>query len=107
MLHHVYERLFVIHHENSLPVALEWFVHRRRRRGFAHRGSWQENGKGRALARVAGDRDLTTVVLDDPMDHRKSEPGAFAHGLGGEERLEDAFDHGSLHAMPGVGDIQP
>src|SRR5215471_9195288 len=52
--------------------------------------------------RVAGNRldgDEAAHFLDDAMHDVEAEPGAFAHALSGEKRLEDAGLH--FRGMPG------
>ena len=62
--------------------------------------------EGGALARRAGHVDAAAVLLDDAVDGGESEAGALADGLGGEEGLEDVFDHVGLHAAAVVADGQ-
>ena len=46
--------------------------------------------EGRAVPRLALDRDVTAALLDDAVDGGQPEAGALARLLGREERLEDA-----------------
>ena len=44
------------------------------------------------------------MSADDPVDDRKTEAGALADGLGGEEWVEDAIKGGAIHAAATVAD---
>ena len=56
--------------------------------------------------RLARDLDRGAVRLDDPVDDRQSEPGSLADRLGGEERIEDAFERVRVHAGSRVTDAE-
>ena len=63
------------------------------------------DGERGATAGLAVDLDEAARLLDDAVDARESQPGALAHALGGEIRLEDLVQrHGD--ALTGVGDGQ-
>src|SRR3989454_5665755 len=51
--------------------------------------------------------DGATVVDNDPMHHRQAQPGAFAHSLGREKRLEYALQDGRGHPMARIPHRQP
>src|ERR1035441_9745635 len=58
---------------------------------------WEFHDEGRALARRTLHVDLACMLLDDPVGHRKPQPGAAAVPglglvLGGEERIVDAMN---------------
>ena len=59
-----------------------------------------------ALARFAVDGDMAVGLLDQPVDHAESQTAALAGFLGGEERLESAFQRLGRHAHAGVADRQ-
>ena len=60
--------------------------------GFGHAVmARQVDRESGALSRLALDEDETAGLGDDAIDGRKPQPGARADLLGGEKRLEDAF----------------
>ena len=60
------------------------------------------NRKGTAFAGGAGDFDPAFVLLDDAIDGRQPQSGAFANFLGREEGLEDPIQNRLVHAATGV-----
>src|SRR5687767_9132278 len=64
----------------------------------------QAHGEDRPAAGRTGGRHLAAVLLHDLVADRQAEPGAFAHGLGGEERIEDAAEDLGRNSGPRVGD---
>src|SRR5580658_2475420 len=64
----------------------------------------QKNVEAGALAERARHGDAATMPGDDAMDDGEAEAGAFAHRLGGEERLEDALPRRFVHAAAGIAD---
>ena len=62
----------------------------------------QQDQKGRALADLAVDEDEAAGLLDDAVDRRKTEAGAGADLLGGEEGIEDPVQVLARHAAAGV-----
>ena len=52
----------------------------------------------RALPRLRVDAHLPARLPHETVDHRQTEPGALADGLGGEERIEHASDDLGRHA---------
>src|SRR5690606_23435754 len=60
----------------------------------------EETGAG---AGFGLDADASAVRGDDAVDDGKSEPGAFADGLGGEEGFEDVVDDVGRNAGAVVG----
>src|SRR5690348_451518 len=69
---------------------------------FAGAGDRQIDMEGGSRARAARYSDLAAVGRNDPVHDRQAKPGAFAHVLGGEERLEDALQHVGRDAASGV-----
>ena len=70
-----------------------------------HPGDRQADGEDRAPLRRAGlGRDLAAVLLEDLVADARPEAGAFADGLGREERVEDAAQDVGRDAGAGVGD---
>jgi hypothetical protein len=57
----------------------------------------QERG---AAARLADDGDVAAALLDDAVDDRQAEAGAFALLLGREERLEQLRARRFVDAVP-------
>ncbi len=47
-------------------------------------------------------RDAPAMLRDDAVDDGQTEAGANAHGLRGEERLENALHRRFVHAAPRV-----
>src|SRR5256885_1157007 len=58
-------------------------------------------GLVRAAWLVVG-ADIAAALLDDPVDGREAEPGAFSLRFGGEEGLEDPSSSLGTHANAGV-----
>ena len=58
-----------------------------------------------AAAAPVGDFDRAAMLLNDTVGHRKSQAGAFARALGGEERIVDAVQILRRDAVAGVGDF--
>ena len=60
----------------------------------------------------AAHSDCSTVLLDDPVRLGQTQPGTFANGFGGEERIENVRqDFGwdsqhRYHALPGKSNRQ-
>src|SRR5262245_18036587 len=67
----------------------------------SHRQEYGEAG----VAGLRLDLELAAVLLDDLVADGEPEPGALAHVLGGEERIEDARQHVGGNAMAVVGDV--
>src|SRR5262249_14874032 len=65
----------------------------------------QEDGELRALAGLAFDEDEAARLLDDAVDGGETKPGAGAHLLRREERLEDARQILAWNADAGVGHL--
>src|SRR6218665_300422 len=65
----------------------------------------QGQQEGGALARRAAHVDLPPHGLDDGVADGQAQAGAHAHGLGGEEGIEDALHHLRAHAHPVVLDL--
>ena len=63
----------------------------------------QVQGKHRALAKTAGHVDVAAGLLGEAEHLRQPQARAFAHGLGGEEGLENAFECLSRNTAAGVG----
>ena len=57
----------------------------------------------RALPNLRVEPDLTAGLAREAVNHRQAEAGAFAHRLGGEERLEHLGHEVGRHAGAGVG----
>src|SRR6476619_6006014 len=55
---------------------------------------------------MTGYVDVSAALFDDAIDHRQSEPGAFADLFGGEKRLEDASLCFRVHSTARVMDAQ-
>src|SRR5208282_6436247 len=65
-------------------------------------GAWKDDGELRKGARLGRDLEHPAVLLDDDVvADRETEPGAFAGGLGGEERIE----HFRLHLVRNAGPV--
>src|SRR5665811_2197859 len=59
----------------------------------AHRGRRQAHGEGRAVARLAPDRNLSAVVGTDVLDNGQSQAGATrGSGPGGVDAVEPLED---------------
>src|SRR5579862_4063139 len=54
------------------------------------------------LSRTRYGLDRAPVFLNDPVRHRKTEPGAFPGRFGGEERIVNAAQMFGRDAMPGI-----
>ena len=67
-------------------------------RGRERRRGGKQQAEGGALAGRAHDGDEAATLLDDAVDARQAEAGAFADLLGGEKRLKDVFARGGVHA---------
>src|SRR5204863_9521908 len=67
---------------------------------------WEKNLEGRSHHELADDLDPALVLLDDAIDGRQTETGAFANALGGEERLENVGERVRIHAATGIADLQ-
>ena len=76
-------------------------VHTRRIRRIGN--AWEVNAKGCAASRFALREDVASALLDDSVDRRKPQAGAFAFFLGGEEWFENARLGFSVHACAGIG----
>ena len=62
----------------------------------------QDDGELRVRARLGRNLDRPAMLLDDDVvAEREAEPGAFAGGLGGEERIE----HFRLHLVGNAGPV--
>ena len=48
-----------------------------------------ERGADPGRIAILGERHAAAVALDDAVRQREPQPGPHAHGLGGEERVED------------------
>ena len=72
--------------------------------GHVRRGGGERDRERGALARRAVDADAAAAFVDDREDGRQAEAGAFAFGLGREERFEDLRLHVRRHPRSGVGD---
>ena len=84
------------------PRPRPWRGHRRVfRRLFDPR---QINPEGGAASRFALHHHVSATLLDDAVDRRESQAGAFAFFLGGEKRLEDSRLRFFVHAHAGVAD---
>src|SRR5207249_4189101 len=68
-------------------------------------GERKIHAEGGAAPAPVGNFDGTAMLLDDAVAHRKAETGAFARGLGGEERIVDAMQVLGRNALSGVGDF--
>ncbi len=60
--------------------------------------------KGRARPRLAVDVDKPAVLLHNAVHGGQTEPGALAHFLRAEERIEDLLLRRLIHSRSGVGD---
>src|SRR5947199_392211 len=58
----------------------------------------------RATVRAVVRMDLSAEILDDAVGDREAEPQPLANRLGGEERIEHAFDLVVRNAVAVVGD---
>src|SRR5208282_49638 len=66
-------------------------------------GAWKDDGELRKGARLGRDLEHPAVLLDDDVvADRETEAGAFAGGLGGEERIEHFRLHLGGNACPVV-----
>src|SRR6185437_13735903 len=92
----------VLHHEDRLISTVD----RDGRIGGAGTnlliGARQINLERRALAFLAVEFDMAARLLDETVNHRKPEAGAFADLFGGEERLEYFLLDGRGNSGPGV-----
>ena len=52
---------------------------------------------------LAADFNPAMMLFDDAVGRGQAQAGAFADILGGEERLENAFERALVHAHAGVG----
>ena len=59
----------------------------------------KHHGNARVAAFHRIDQHVAAGLLDEPMHHRQSQPGAAADLLGGEERFEHPGQGGRVHAM--------
>src|SRR5574338_652596 len=75
-------------------------------RGCAVAIHWQANRERGAFSGRRSHFDGAAVALDDLVHDGKTQPGAFAHGLGREERIEDLRQYVIRDAAAGVGEIQ-
>ncbi len=55
-----------------------------------------------ALGPVLG-KDIASRLLDNAINGREAQPGAFAHGLGRKEGIKDLLQKGGFDARPLVG----
>src|SRR6202046_2788242 len=62
------------------------------------------NSESCAATEFALHENISSTLLDDAVDGGKSEAGAFAFFLGGEERLEDASLSFAVHPLAGIGE---
>ena len=66
----------------------------------------KENPEARAGTQLRVQLNLSTKLTDNAVHGGKTEAGALADGLGGEEGLEGVITRGFVHAVPGVGDFE-
>ena len=64
----------------------------------------EDEGSGRPAARLRGELQSATVLLDDAHGHRDPQADAAAFGPGGEERLADAASDLVAHAAAVISD---
>src|SRR6185503_11971226 len=67
----------------------------------------KHDSEGRAMADLALDCQLSAMADDHRARDRQSLAGAFAHGFGREERIEDSRQYRWRDAASAVGDIDP
>ena len=79
------------------------FIHRALRLRRPGGRNQPDLGNG-ALARCAADQQPSAHLLGHAMHHGKTQPGAFADTLGGEERLRSTGQGLRVHAFAAVGD---
>src|SRR5690606_4767304 len=72
--------------------------------GLTHR---QGDAETRPLAHRAVQVDAAMVLVDDAVGNRQAQPGAAAHRLGGEERIEDTLAQFRRDAAAVVLDLHP
>jgi len=65
------------------------------------------DAEARAAARFAAHVDAAVVLLDDAVGERQAQAGAATHGLGREERVEDARQMLGSDAAAVVLDLDP
>jgi len=56
----------------------------------------------RPLVRMTPNGNRPSMKRDNPMNYGKSKTGPFPHSFGGEKWVEDSFQDGRIHAMPGI-----
>ena len=104
---HSQDRQLILHQQDGLVTAFHWQVPPllRQERCFC-RVPGQIDLEGRPLARLAVDIDEAIVLLDHAVNRCQPQAGAFAHFLGGEERLEQMAQSLLVHAAAVVADRQ-
>src|SRR5205085_9984784 len=71
----------------------------------AGHGEGKFHAEAGAARSAVGDFNGTTMLLNDTVGHRKPQAGAFARGLGGEERIVDAVEILGCNTVAGIGDF--
>ena len=80
---------------------------RRRRRIVGRQvGRREGDAERRTLPRLAVDGDLPPEGRHDPVADRQPEARSYPHGLGREERVENAREHLGGHPFPVVNDLE-
>ncbi len=95
--------LFFIH--QKCAACRERLGHRRRRRFFGNqRGAqWKGHGEHGAAGGIVAHRNLSTVLLDDPITDAEAQASPLPYRLGGVERVENPA--WLADPRPGVGDL--
>src|SRR5579872_586194 len=70
--------------------------------GRARNVARQKDTKDRAAIRLAVDKHIAAGLLDDSVDHREPEAGAFADFLGREKGFENLIAHVARDAVAGI-----
>nr|GFA06095.1 hypothetical protein [Tanacetum cinerariifolium] len=73
--------------------------------GFAEVARQEQLHRG-AIAHLAFDGHMAMRLLGEAVNHRQTQPGALANGLGGEERVEGAADDVLRHTAASVADAE-
>src|SRR5215813_3332618 len=100
------EGSLIIDKQNPLVPSNNWL--RRGESGGARAVTLRQvDGKRATLPWSTLHGNRPPVIGNNTMHDRQAHAGPFTHALGGEERLEDAFQDLGLHAIAGILNRQP